>query len=81
MKKQPHRDLGSLTMKELLVRITVGACIVFSFFSVVYYINQWYLLSRSVPEEKILVPLDSASSSPNAGKKPSEQQSSAQDLT
>ena len=82
MEKRPHRNLGSLTIKELLLRITVAACIICSFFSLIYYINQWYLLSRLVSGEKILVSLDNAPSNPDADKKPpSDQSASAPDLT
>ena len=87
MKKPPRQDVGSLTLRDLVVRIAMGGAVLACFFSLLYLFNQWYLQSRSLPSlhgEQILVPLDNNaidSASPTGGNTPAPQENADPQLT
>ena len=81
MDKQRLRDQGSFTLKRVAVLITVTVAMGGGFFAAVYFFNQWYLRTNSVPLEKILVSLDTKDENSSAQEKQSSQSDITSDLT
>ena len=81
MNEQPRQDQGSFTLTRTAVLIAVAVAVGGGFFSAAFFFNQWYVRVNTIPEEKILISLDSNVEDSSGPAKPSLQSDDSSDLT
>lgn len=83
MEKETPQSQGDFNPSTLPIRLVIGGAVMVAFFVLLYLIDQWYVRSRSQPEQQKLVTLDEpvTTSEQAASKASNPKTSSDPDLT